>query len=38
MSNDYRRIDVITGDVLRRRWTTEQKLPIIEESFEPGDR
>src|SRR6218665_116440 len=37
MSNEYRRIEVITGDVLRRRWTTEQKLRIIEESFEPGE-
>lgn len=37
MSNEYRRIEVITGDVLRRRWTTEQKLRIIEDSFEPGE-
>ena len=37
MSNEYRRIEVITGNVLRRRWTTEQKLRIIEESFEPGE-
>ena len=37
MSNEYRRIEVITGGVLRRRWTTEQKLRIIEESFEPGE-
>ena len=37
MSNEYRRIEVITGDVLRRRWTTEQKLRIVEESFEPGE-
>ena len=37
VSNEYRRIEVITGDVLRRRWTTEQKLRIIEESFEPGE-
>jgi hypothetical protein len=37
MSNEYRRIEVITGDVLRRRWTTEQKPRIIEESFEPGE-
>jgi len=28
---------VITGDVLRRPWTIEQKLRIIEESFEPGE-
>lgn len=37
MSNEYRRIEVITGDVRRRRWTTEQKLQIIEESFEAGE-
>lgn len=37
MSNEYRRIEVITGDVVRRRWTTEQKLRIIEKSFEPGE-
>lgn len=36
MSDDYRRIEVITGTVRRRRWTTEQKLRIIEESFEAG--
>lgn len=37
ISNEYRRIEVITGDVRRRRWTTEQKLQIIEESFEAGE-
>ena len=37
MSNECRRIEVITGDVRRRRWTTEQKLQIIEESFEAGE-
>lgn len=37
MSNEYRRIEVITGDVRRRRWTTEQKLQIIEESFGAGE-
>jgi transposase len=37
MSDDeYQRIEVITGPARRRRWTTEQKLRIIEESFEPG--
>ena len=37
MSNDaYQRIEVITGNQRRRRWTTEQKLRIIEESYEPG--
>lgn len=37
MSNEFRRIEVITGDVRRRRWTTEQKLQIIEQSFELGE-
>jgi len=37
MSNEYRRIEVITDEVRRRRWTTEQKLQIIEESFEVGE-
>ena len=26
------------GDVRRRRWTTERKLQIIEESYAPGRR
>lgn len=37
MSDDYQRIELITGTRRRRRWTTEQKLQIIEESFEPGE-
>lgn len=37
MSNEYRRIELMTGDVRRRRWTTDQKLAIIEQSFEPGE-
>ena len=37
MSNEYRHIELLTGDVRRRRWTTEQKLTINEQSFEPGD-
>ena len=36
MSDDYQRIEVITGSARRRRWTTEQKLRIIEEREEPG--
>lgn len=31
--NEYQRIEVITGPARRRRWTTEQKLRIIEESY-----
>lgn len=37
MSDEYQRIAVITGTARRRRWTTEQKLRIIEESCEPGE-
>ena len=37
MSKDYQRIEVITGTARRRYWSTEQKLRIIEESFEPGE-
>ena len=33
---DYQRIEVITGSARRRRWSTEQKLRIIEDSYEPG--
>ena len=36
MSDDYQRIEVTTGTVRRRRWTTEQKIRIIEESFDSG--
>lgn len=37
MSNEYRHVELLSGDVRRRRWTTEQKLTIIEQSFEPGE-
>ena len=37
MSNAYRHVEFLTGDVRRRRWTTEQKLTIIEQSFELGE-
>ncbi len=37
MSKEYRHVELLTGDVRRRRWTTEQKLTIIEQSFEPGE-
>ena len=36
MSDDYQRIELITGVVRRRHWTTEQKLQIIEATR--GDR
>src|ERR1700704_4013759 len=37
MSDDYQRIELITGAVRPRHWTTEQKLQIIEESFQPSE-
>ena len=37
MSEDYGRIEVLTGTARRRHWSTEQKLRIIEESFAPGE-
>jgi len=37
MANDYRRIELITGEARRRHWSTEQKLQIIEESFLRGE-
>jgi transposase len=37
MSEEYQRIEVITGVARRRQWSTEAKLRIIEESFEPGE-
>lgn len=36
MSDEFQRIEVITGTARRRRWTTEQKIRIIEESFDSG--
>ena len=35
MSENYQRIELITGTVRRRSWSTDQKLRIIEESFGP---
>lgn len=32
--NSYRRIEVITGDRRRRRWSAEEKARIVAESFE----
>jgi transposase len=32
----YRRIELITGEVRRRRWTAEEKSRILAESFQPG--
>jgi hypothetical protein len=37
MSDDYQRIEVITGTAGRRRWTTNEKLRIVAASFESGE-
>lgn len=37
MSEDYQRIELITGTARRRHWSTEQKLRIIEESYDAGE-
>ena len=34
----YRRIELITGEARRRRWTAEEKARILAESFQPGAR
>lgn len=36
MSDEYRRIEVITGTPRRRRWSTDKKLHILEETMQPG--
>ena len=37
MSDDYQRIEIVTGTPRRRRWTAEQKLRIVEESHQGGE-
>src|SRR4029078_7420736 len=37
MSDEYPRIELITGTARRRHWSTGQKLQIIEESLQPGE-
>jgi transposase len=37
MSDEYRRIEVITGTARRRRWSVAEKVRILEESLEPGE-
>lgn len=34
----YSRIEVITGEARRRRWTAAEKAAILAESFQPGAR
>jgi len=36
MSDEYRRIEVITGMARRRRWSASEKLRVVEESLAPG--
>lgn len=37
MSDDYQRIEVITGTARRRRWSSSEKLRIVEETLRSGD-
>ena len=34
----FRRVEVLTGPVRRRRWSTEEKARIVEETLAPGTR
>ena len=36
MSDDYQRIELITGTARRRFWSAEEKLSIVEETLQPG--
>jgi hypothetical protein len=36
MSDDYQRIEVITGTARRRRWSTGEKLRMVEETLPRG--
>ena len=37
MSDEYQRIEIITGTERRRRWTADEKLRIVEETLEAGE-
>ena len=37
MSDDYQRIEIITGTARRRRSTTAEKLRIVEEALRSGE-
>ena len=37
MLDDSQRIEVITGGARRRRWTTEEKLRIVDETLRSGE-
>ena len=36
MSDEFSRVEVITGVARRRRFSTEQKLAVVEETLQPG--
>jgi transposase len=35
-ADEYRRIELITGNMRRRRWTTTEKSALVAESIQPG--
>lgn len=37
MSDEYQRIEIITGTGRRRRWTAAQKLRMVEETWQTGE-
>ena len=37
MSDEYQRIELITGTARRRRWSADEKLRIVSESLENGE-
>ncbi len=37
MSDEYQRIELITGTARRRRWSADEKLRIVSESLESGE-
>jgi len=37
MSDEYQRIEIITGTERRRRWSVDEKLRIVEETLVSGD-
>jgi transposase len=36
MTNSTDRVEIITSVQRRRRWTTPEKVRMVEETFEPG--
>ena len=37
MSDEYRRVEIITGTARRRRWSTQDELRMNEETLLPGE-